>query len=581
MTMSADLSTTAAWKALEAHYEATKDMHMKDQFAADPDRFNKFSMKFEDILMDFSKNRVSEETMDLLYKLAEQQDVIGMAKRMYSGEKINATEGRAVLHVALRNQSNTPIIVDGEDVMPAVNDVLARIKTFTEDVRGGKWKGFTGKSIEAVVNIGIGGSDLGPVMVCEALKHYSKRDLKMHFCSNVDGTHIAEILRLCDPETTLFLVASKTFTTQETMTNAISAKTWIIDNFKDDAAVAKHFVALSTNTKGVSEFGIDTANMFPFWDWVGGRYSQWSAIGTPVALSIGFDNWMELHAGAHAIDQVCPGNNMCLLCTIVCTNLFVFRLLQHFVNAPAKENLPLTLALIGIWYNNFFNAESVAILPYDQYMYRFAAYFQQGDMESNGKSVTKEGKKVTYQTGPIIWGEPGTNGQHAFYQLIHQGTKMIPCDFLAPIETLNPLPKEIGSPIDHHPILLSNFFAQTEALAFGKTAEQVKAELEGNMSPEEIEELVPHKVFEGNHPTNSFMFQKLTPRTLGSLIAIYEMKIFAQGIIWDINSFDQWGVELGKALAKVILPELATDGDVASHDSSTNGLINYYKTNRP
>ncbi len=554
---------------------------MKDQFAADPDRFNKFSMKFEDILMDFSKNRVSEETMDLLYKLAEQQDVIGMAKRMYSGEKINATEGRAVLHVALRNQSNTPIIVDGEDVMPAVNDVLARIKTFTEDVRGGKWKGFTGKSIEAVVNIGIGGSDLGPVMVCEALKHYSKRDLKMHFCSNVDGTHIAEILRLCDPETTLFLVASKTFTTQETMTNAISAKTWIIDNFKDDAAVAKHFVALSTNTKGVSEFGIDTANMFPFWDWVGGRYSQWSAIGTPVALSIGFDNWMELHAGAHAIDQVCPGNNMCLLSTIVCTNLFVFRLLQHFVNAPAKENLPLTLALIGIWYNNFFNAESVAILPYDQYMYRFAAYFQQGDMESNGKSVTKEGKKVTYQTGPIIWGEPGTNGQHAFYQLIHQGTKMIPCDFLAPIETLNPLPKEIGSPIDHHPILLSNFFAQTEALAFGKTAEQVKAELEGNMSPEEIEELVPHKVFEGNHPTNSFMFQKLTPRTLGSLIAIYEMKIFAQGIIWDINSFDQWGVELGKALAKVILPELATDGDVASHDSSTNGLINYYKTNRP
>jgi glucose-6-phosphate isomerase len=579
--MSADLSTTAAWKALEAHYEATKDVHMKDQFAADPDRFNKFSMKFEDILMDFSKNRVSEETMDLLYKLAEQQDVIGMAKRMYSGEKINATEGRAVLHVALRNQSNTPIIVDGEDVMPAVNDVLARIKTFTEDVRGGKWKGFTGKSIEAVVNIGIGGSDLGPVMVCEALKHYSKRDLKMHFCSNVDGTHIAEILRLCDPETTLFLVASKTFTTQETMTNAISAKTWIIDNFKDDAAVAKHFVALSTNTKGVSEFGIDTANMFPFWDWVGGRYSQWSAIGTPVALSIGFDNWMELHAGAHAIDQVCPGNNMCLLSTIVCTNLFVFRLLQHFVNAPAKENLPLTLALIGIWYNNFFNAESVAILPYDQYMYRFAAYFQQGDMESNGKSVTKEGKKVTYQTGPIIWGEPGTNGQHAFYQLIHQGTKMIPCDFLAPIETLNPLPKEIGSPIDHHPILLSNFFAQTEALAFGKTAEQVKAELEGNMSPEEIEELVPHKVFEGNHPTNSFMFQKLTPRTLGSLIAIYEMKIFAQGIIWDINSFDQWGVELGKALAKVILPELATDGDVASHDSSTNGLINYYKTNRP
>jgi glucose-6-phosphate isomerase len=551
-----DLTTTAAWKALEAHYEATKDVHMKDQFAADPDRFNKFSMKFEDILLDFSKNRVSEETMDLLYKLAEQQDVIGMAKRMYSGEKINATEGRAVLHIALRNQSNTPIFVDGEDVMPAVNDTLARIKTFTEDVRSGAWKGFTGKSIESVVNIGIGGSDLGPVMVCDALKHYSKRDLKMHFVSNVDGTHIAEILRLCDPETTLFLVASKTFTTQETMTNAVSAKTWLLDNFKDDAAVAKHFVALSTNTKGVSEFGIDTANMFGFWDWVGGRYSQWSAIGTPIALSIGFDNWMELHAGAHAIDQ-------------------------HFINAPAKENLPLTLALIGLWYNNFFKAESVAILPYNQYMHRFAAYFQQGDMESNGKSVTKEGKKVDYQTGPIIWGEPGTNGQHAFYQLIHQGTKLIPCDFLAPVETLNSLPKEIGAPVDHHPILLSNFFAQTEALAFGKTAEQVKAELEGKMSAEAIEELVPHKVFEGNRPSNSFMFQKLTPRTLGSLIAIYEMKIFTQGIIWDINSFDQWGVELGKALAKVILPELAMDGEVTSHDSSTNGLINYYKTNRP
>ena len=550
-----DVSTTSAWNALEAHFEATKDVQMKDQFAADPDRFVKFSMKFEDILLDYSKNRISEETMDLLRKVAEQQDVIGMAKRMYSGEKINNTEDRAVLHVALRNQSNTPILVDGEDVMPAVNDTLARIKTFTEDVRSGGWKGFTGKSIDTVVNIGIGGSDLGPVMVCEALKPYSKRDLTMHFCSNVDGTHMAEILRKCDSETTLFLVASKTFTTQETMTNAGSAKAWLLDKHKDDAAVAKHFVALSTNAKGVSEFGIDTKNMFGFWDWVGGRYSLWSAIGTPIALSIGFDNWMEMHAGAHAVDQ-------------------------HFVNTPLKDNLPMTLALIGLWYNNFYKAESVAILPYDQYMHRFAAYFQQGDMESNGKYVTRDGIKVTYETGPIIWGEPGTNGQHAFYQLIHQGTKMIPCDFLAPVETQNDLTKEIGAPVDHHPILLSNYFAQTEAMAFGKSAETVKAELEGTMSAEKIADLVPHKVFEGNRPSNSFMFQKLTPRTLGSLIAIYEMKIFAQGVLWNINSFDQWGVELGKALAKVILPELLSEGEVTSHDSSTNGLINYYKTHK-
>jgi glucose-6-phosphate isomerase len=551
-----DVSTTPAWKALYAHFETTKDVQMKDQFAADPDRFAKFSIKFEDILLDFSKNRVSEETMDLLYKLAEQQNVIGMAKRMYSGEKINNTEGRAVLHVALRNQSNTPIIVDGEDVMPAVNDTLARIKTFTEDVRSGGWKGFTGKSVDTIVNIGIGGSDLGPVMVCEALKPYSKRDLTMHFCSNIDGTHMAEILKKCDPETTLFLVASKTFTTQETMTNAGSAKKWVLDYHKDDAAVARHFAALSTNAKGVSDFGIDTNNMFGFWDWVGGRYSLWSAIGTPIALSIGFDNWMEMHAGAHAIDQ-------------------------HFINTPLKDNLPMTLALIGLWYNNFYAAESVAILPYDQYMHRFSAYFQQGDMESNGKYVTKSGKKVTYETGPIIWGEPGTNGQHAFYQLIHQGTKLIPCDFLAPVETQNDLTKEIGAPVDHHPILISNYFAQTEAMAFGKSAETVKAELEGTMPAETIADLVPHKVFEGNRPSNSIMFQKLTPRTLGSLIAMYEMKIFAQGVLWDINSFDQWGVELGKALAKVILPELLSKDEVTSHDSSTNGLINYYKTHKP
>ena len=550
-----DVSTTDAWKALEAHFEVTKDIHMKDQFASDPERFKKFSMSFEDILLDFSKNRISEETMDLLYELAEQQDVMTMAKQMYAGEKINSTEGRAVLHIALRNQSNTPIIVDGEDVMPGVNETLTRIKTFTESVRNGVWKGYTGKSINTIVNIGIGGSDLGPVMVCEALKPYSKRDLDMHFCSNIDGTHMAEILKLVDPETTLFLVASKTFTTQETMTNAGTAKQWLLDAHKDESSVAKHFAALSTNATGVAAFGIDTNNMFGFWDWVGGRYSLWSAIGTPIALSLGFDHWMEMHAGAHAIDQ-------------------------HFLTANAKENLPLTLGLIGLWYNNFHKAQTVAILPYDQYMHRFAAYFQQGDMESNGKYISKDGEKVNFETGPIIWGEPGTNGQHAFYQLIHQGTKMIPCDFLAPIESHNKLTESIGAPVDHHPILLSNYFAQTEAMAFGKSAETVRAELIGKMDDVALEALVPHKVFEGNRPSNSFLFQKLTPRTLGSLIAIYEMKIFTQGAIWNINSFDQWGVELGKQLAQAIYPELAGDDEVTSHDSSTNGLINYFKANR-
>ena len=551
-----DVTQSSAWKALEAHYAIMKDVHMKDLFAQDPDRFNKFSMSFEDILMDYSKNRITDETMDLLYALAEQANVKGMAQRMYSGEKINTTEDRAVLHIALRNQSNSPILVDGKDVMPEVNETLARIKTFTESIRSGEWKGHTGKSINAIVNIGIGGSDLGPVMVCEALKPYSKRDLTMHFCSNIDGTHMAEILKKCDPETTLFLVASKTFTTQETMTNAGTAKKWVLDAFQGDAAsIAKHFAALSTNAEDVSKFGIDTKNMFGFWDWVGGRYSLWSAIGTPIALSIGFENWMEMHAGAHAIDQ-------------------------HFLNAPPKENLPLTLGLIGLWYNNFFKSETVAILPYDQYMHRFAAYFQQGDMESNGKYIDKDGQKVACQTGPIIWGEPGTNGQHAFYQLIHQGTKMIPCDFLAPIDTHNDLTKDIGAPVDHHPILLSNYFAQTEALAFGKDAAAVRAELEGKMDPAALDALVPHKVFEGNRPSNSFLFKKLTPRVLGCLIAIYEMKIFTQGAVWNINSFDQWGVELGKQLAKAILPELSAEGEVTSHDSSTNGLINHYKKHR-
>eukprot|EP00529_Nitzschia_sp_RCC80_P012356 CAMPEP_0113483366 /NCGR_PEP_ID=MMETSP0014_2-20120614/23396_1 /TAXON_ID=2857 /ORGANISM="Nitzschia sp." /LENGTH=558 /DNA_ID=CAMNT_0000376909 /DNA_START=85 /DNA_END=1761 /DNA_ORIENTATION=- /assembly_acc=CAM_ASM_000159 len=553
-----DLSTTPAWKALSAHYTSTmKDATMKDMFASDPDRFIKFSLKFEDdILFDYSKNIITEETMSLLYALAEQQDVAGLAKKMYSGEKINETEGRAVLHVALRNQSNTPIYVDGKDVMPEVNEVLQRIKAFTETIRSGEWKGHTGKSINTVVNIGIGGSDLGPVMVCEALKPYSKRDLTMHFCSNVDGTHVAEILKKCDPETTLFLIASKTFTTQETMTNAGTAKKWVLDAFGGDkSSIAKHFAALSTNGPAVSDFGIDTNNMFGFWDWVGGRYSLWSAIGTPIALSIGFDNWMEMHAGAHAMDL-------------------------HFLNTPPKENIPLTLAMIGIWYNNFFDTETVAILPYDQYMHRFAAYFQQGDMESNGKYVDRDSEKVTVQTGPIIWGEPGTNGQHAFYQLIHQGTKLIPCDFLAPCQTFNNVQKEFGAPVDHHPILLSNFFAQTEAMAFGKDEATVRTELEkSGKDKEAIDKLAPHKIFEGNRPTNSFMFKKLTPRVLGSLIAMYEMKIFTQGAVWNINSFDQWGVELGKQLAKAILPELKTPDPITSHDSSTNGLINYYKKN--
>jgi len=553
-----ELSNSPAWKALEAHYASIKDVQMKDMFALDSERFSKFSLEFEDILFDYSKNRVSDDTMAKLYALADQQDVKGLARKMYAGEKINSTEGRAVLHIALRNQSNSPIIVDGKDVMPDVNETLSRIKVFCDKVRGGAWKGQTGKTINAIVNIGIGGSDLGPVMVCEALKPYSKRDLEMHFCSNIDGTHMAEILKKCDPERTLFLVASKTFTTQETMTNAGTAKQWVLDYYKgNEASIAKHFAALSTNAKSVAEFGIDTNNMFGFWDWVGGRYSLWSAIGTPIALSIGFDNWMEMHAGAHAMDQ-------------------------HFLNTEGKDNLPLTLGLVGLWYNNFFNAQTVAILPYDQYMHRFSAYFQQGDMESNGKYVNQDSKKVTVETGPIIWGEPGTNGQHAFYQLIHQGTKLVPCDFLAPIKSLNPLTKDIGAPIDHHPILMSNFFAQTEALAFGKDAATVRAELEagGDMTPAAVDKLVPHKVFEGNRPSNSFMFEKMTPRVLGTLIAMYEMKIFTQGAVWNINSFDQWGVELGKQLAKAIYPELDGPEEITAHDSSTNGLINHYKNKR-
>lgn len=537
---------TAAWQALQKHFDEMKDVTIADLFAKDGDRFSKFSATFDDqMLVDYSKNRITEETLAKLQDLAKECDLAGAIKSMFSGEKINRTENRAVLHVALRNRSNTPILVDGKDVMPEVNAVLEKMKTFSEAIISGEWKGYTGKAITDVVNIGIGGSDLGPYMVTEALRPY-KNHLNMHFISNVDGTHISEVLKKVNPETTLFLVASKTFTTQETMTNAHSARDWFLKAAGDEKHVAKHFAALSTNAKAVGEFGIDTANMFEFWDWVGGRYSLWSAIGLSIVLSIGFDNFVELLSGAHAMDK-------------------------HFSTTPAEKNLPVLLALIGIWYNNFFGAETEAILPYDQYMHRFAAYFQQGNMESNGKYVDRNGNVVDYQTGPIIWGEPGTNGQHAFYQLIHQGTKMVPCDFIAPAITHNPLS-------DHHQKLLSNFFAQTEALAFGKSREVVEQEYrDQGKDPATLDYVVPFKVFEGNRPTNSILLREITPFSLGALIALYEHKIFTQGVILNIFTFDQWGVELGKQLANRILPELKDDKEISSHDSSTNGLINRYK----
>ena len=537
---------TAAWQALQKHFDEMKDVTIADLLAKDGDRFSKFSATFDDqMLVDYSKNRITEETLAKLQDLAKECDLAGAIKSMFSGEKINRTENRAVLHVALRNRSNTPILVDGKDVMPEVNAVLEKMKTFSEAIISGEWKGYTGKAITDVVNIGIGGSDLGPYMVTEALRPY-KNHLNMHFVSNVDGTHIAEVLKKVNPETTLFLVASKTFTTQETMTNAHSARDWFLKAAGDEKHVAKHFAALSTNAKAVGEFGIDTANMFEFWDWVGGRYSLWSAIGLSIVLSIGFDNFVELLSGAHAMDK-------------------------HFSTTPAEKNLPVLLALIGIWYNNFFGAETEAILPYDQYMHRFAAYFQQGNMESNGKYVDRNGNVVDYQTGPIIWGEPGTNGQHAFYQLIHQGTKMVPCDFIAPAITHNPLS-------DHHQKLLSNFFAQTEALAFGKSREVVEQEYrDQGKDPATLDYVVPFKVFEGNRPTNSILLREITPFSLGALIALYEHKIFTQGVILNIFTFDQWGVELGKQLANRILPELKDDKEISSHDSSTNGLINRYK----
>jgi glucose-6-phosphate isomerase len=540
-----DFTATPSYKYLTDHYIDIVSKSLKELFETDQERFNKFSLQFEDILLDYSKNRINDETIALLIQLANECHLKKAIAAMFSGEKINVTEGRPVLHTALRNRSNNAVYVDGKDVMPDVNRVLEQMKVFSEAIISGTWKGFTGKTITDVVNIGIGGSDLGPVMVTEALRPY-KNHLNLHFVSNVDATHIVEALKELNPETTLFLIASKTFTTQETMTNAHSARDWFLKSGADEKDIAKHFAALSTNTEGVSKFGIDTKNMFEFWDWVGGRYSLWSAIGLSIVLSIGFENFTDLLAGAHAVDE-------------------------HFKTAEFEQNLPVILGLVGIWYNNFFEAETNAILPYDQYMHRFAAYFQQGDMESNGKHVDRNGNHVDYQTGPIIWGEPGTNGQHAFYQLIHQGTKLIPCDFIAPAKSHNPLG-------EHHNMLLSNFFAQTEALMNGKSRDEVVAELKKTgKTDEEIEKLAPFKVFEGNRPTNSFLLKEITPRSLGSLIALYEHKIFVQGIIWNIYSFDQWGVELGKQLAGKILPELKDDSEVSSHDSSTNGLINQYK----
>ncbi len=539
-------TATSSFKALKAHHEATRELHMRKLFAEDPGRFERFSLHLGDLLFDYSKNRITSETMRLLTGLARDRDLPGAIEAMFRGDKINNTEGRAVLHTALRNRSGDPVIVDGVDVMPEVLGVLESMEGFVGEVRSGRWRGFTGKPISDVVNIGIGGSDLGPKMVVTALKPFMHKGLSFHFVSNVDGTHLAETLAECSPETTLFLVASKTFTTQETMANAHSAREWFLRAAKDEAHVASHFVAMSTNREGVTAFGIDPENMFPFWDWVGGRYSLWSAIGLSIALSIGMEGFVELLEGAHEADV-------------------------HFRTAPLDENIPVIMGLLGVWYNNFHGADTHAILPYDQYLEHFPAYFQQGDMESNGKGTTRGGDFVDYSTGPVIWGEPGTNGQHAFYQLIHQGTKLIPCDFLAPAESLNP----VG---EHHTLLLSNFFAQTEALMMGRTEEEARADLTAaGVTGERLDLLARAKTFRGNIPTNSFLFPRMTPRLLGTLIALYEHKIFTQGIVWDLNSFDQMGVELGKILAKAVLPELHSEDPVTSHDASTNGLINHLK----
>jgi glucose-6-phosphate isomerase len=553
------LTDSPAWKALANHHASMREVHMRSLFEKDASRFARFSLSLGDLFVDYSKHRITDETLTLLFGLLAQAKVGEWRDRMFRGEKINGTENRAVLHTALRNRSGRPVLVDGQDVMPDVLAVLAKMRVFTEAVRSGSWKGHTGKRITDVVNIGIGGSDLGPVMATEALRPYWQVGLRAHFVSNVDGTHLVETVKDLDPETTLFIIASKTFTTQETLMNARSARAWLTGRLKSEAAVPKHFVAVSTASAEVAKFGIDTANMFPFWDWVGGRYSLWSAIGLPIACVIGMDHFEELLKGAHEMDE-------------------------HFRTAPPEKNIPMILGLLGVWYMNFFGAATHIILPYDQYMHRFPAYFQQGDMESNGKHIDRDNHLITdYTTGPVVWGEPGTNGQHAFYQLIHQGTRLIPADFLAPVVTQNPLfsPDGSGKKASHHEVLLANFFAQTEALMKGKTTEEARAELVSAKTPaDRIDALAIHKTFEGNRPSTSILFQKLTPNTLGRLVAMYEHKIFTQGIIWNIYSFDQWGVELGKQLAKKIEPELAGEGDVSSHDASTNGLINHYKRAR-
>ncbi|MGC2856154.1 glucose-6-phosphate isomerase [Novispirillum sp. DQ9] len=539
------LSATAAHAQLQAHAGEMRAGSLRTLFATDAGRFERYSLRLGDLLLDYSKNLITARTMDLLLDLAREQGVERWRDQMLSGQAINSTEGRAVLHTALRNRANRPVLVDGADVMPEVNAVLAKMKVFSDAVRDGTWTGATGKRVTDVVNIGIGGSDLGPVMASEALKPYHQDGLRLHFVSNVDGTHIAETLRRLDPETTLVLIASKTFTTQETLTNARTARAWLVEAL-GEAAVANHFAALSTNATEVAAFGIDTANMFGFWDWVGGRYSLWSAIGLPVAIAIGFERFEEMLAGAHAMDE-------------------------HFRTAPLEANMPVILALLGVWYADYLDAPAIAVLPYDQYLHRLPAYLQQLDMESNGKRVTRHGEAVDYPTGPILFGEPGTNGQHSFYQLIHQGTRLIPCDFIAPAISHNP----IG---DHHRILLSNVFAQAEALAFGKTDDEARAELAAQgLAGAALESLLPHKIFPGDRPSNTILMKRVDPRTLGMLIALYEHKVFVQGVLWDVNSFDQWGVELGKQLAKRILPELEGDAPASGHDSSTNGLIAAYK----
>lgn len=535
---------TQAWRALEMHVLEMQAVHLRELFATEPRRFEQFSLEFEDILLDFSKNRITAETFRLLLQLAEETRLSEGIEALFSGQRINRTENRAVLHMALRNRSAQPFKVDGKDVMPEVNRVLEQMKDFTHRLRSGVWKGYSGKAITDVVNIGIGGSDLGPCMVTEALKPYAS-GIRAHFVSNVDATHLCETLKHLNPETTLFIIASKTFTTQETMTNAATAREWFLQH-GTEADIARHFVAVSTNTKAVTEFGIAPENMFVFWDWVGGRFSLWSAIGLPIACALGFEHFEQLLEGAHAMDQ-------------------------HFRYTPAEKNIPVVMALIGIWNTNFLGAATTAILPYDQYLHRLPAYLQQAEMESNGKSIDRNGQPVAYTTGPVIWGEPGTNGQHAFYQLIHQGTQLVPCDFLVPARSHNP----VG---DHHAKLVANCFAQSEALMNGKTYDEVVAEMKAAGLPDEhIKQLAPYRVFEGNRPSNTILFRQLTPRTLGSLIAMYEHKIFVQGLIWNIFSFDQWGVELGKTLAARILSELNNDAPIAHHDASTQALINHFK----